>query len=256
MRTILISILLLFVTTLAFAAAGFADAHYNHQRWLFPAYAYCLVLGLLILLGLVSIFLIYKTKINNILEHISEYLIQHHVLAIVFCGILMAIPMGIIITLSWEIIWFLAILPIMGLMAIFPINLVNMRFREKFLLSPFWIKWGLLTSISSIMASVLFIILTECNLLPGTDITYFARPDSSHPEFYSPNHPYDSMKEIWDMPFIFISEIALALILYSFGIWNRIISGKLSALRHRKQKGMNDIYGINRCLPSEECGIK
>lgn len=232
----------MFVPTLAFAAAGFADAYYDHQRWLFPAYAYCLVLGLLILLGLVSTFLIYKTKTRHISEHVSEYLIQHPVLAIVFTGVLLAIPLGILSALSWEIIWFLALLPIMGLMAIFLIILVNKRFREKLLLSPFWIKWGVIISMSSILASVLFIILTECNLLTGTDITYFARPDRLHPGFYSATHPFDSMKEIWAMPLTFISEIAIALILYSFGILNRVISRNPSALRHRKQKDMNDIY--------------
>lgn len=242
MKTILITIPLLFVNLTAFSAAGFADAYHDHQRWIFPAYAYCLLFGLIILLVLVSMSLMFKTKTRYISEHISEYLIQHPPLAIVFAGILMAIPIGIIIAVSWEIVWFFAIFPVMILMVIFPIVLVNKRFREKLLLSPFGIKWGLLISISSIMASVLFITLTECNLLIGTGITYLARPDRSHPGFYSPTHPYDSMKEIWSMPLLFTAEIVIALILYSFGIWNRVISGKLSALRHRKQEGMDDIY--------------
>ena len=134
------------------------------------------------------------------------------------------------------------IFPFMGLMVAFPIILVNKRFREKLLLSPFWLKWSLLVSISSITASLLFIILTNCDLLAGTDITYLARPDRLHRGFYSPTHPYDSMKEIWSMPTFFICEIAIALILYFVGILNKFICRKLSALRRRKCDEMNDRY--------------
>lgn len=231
-----------FVPSIAFAAAGFADAYNDHQRWIFPAYAYCLVFGLIVLLVLFIMSLICKTKTRQILEHISVYLKRHKILAIVFTGVVLAIPIGIIGAVSWEIIWFLSIFPFMGLMVAFPIILVNKRFREKLLLSPFWLKWSLLVSISSITASLLFIILTNCDLLAGTDITYLARPDRLHRGFYSPTHPYDSMKEIWSMPTFFICEIAIALILYFVGILNKFICRKLSALRRRKCDGMNDRY--------------
>ena len=167
---------LLFVPSIAFAAAGFADAYNEHQRWIFPAYAYCLVFGLIALLVLFKMALIYQTKTQHISEHISEYLIRHKILAIVFTGVLLAIPIGIIGAVSWEIIMFLSMLPFMGFMVAFPIILVNKRIREKLLLSPFWIKWSLFISISSVTASLLFIILTDCNLLIGTDISYLAHP--------------------------------------------------------------------------------
>lgn len=233
---------LLFVPSIAFAAAGFADAYNDHQRWIFPAYAYCLVFGLIALLVLFIMSLICQTKTQHISEHISEYLIRHKILAIVFTGVLLAIPTGIIGAVSWEIIWFLSIFPFMGLMVAFPIILVNKSFREKFLLSTFWIKWSLLISISSISASFLFIILTDCNLLKGTDITYLARPDRLHQGFYSPTHPYDSMKEIWFLPLFFIGEIVISFILYSLGNLNRFIYRKLSASRHRRRVEMTDIY--------------
>lgn len=224
-------IFLLAVPLIAFAAAGFADAYYDHRRWIFPAYAYSLVLGLIVLFGLVTTSLIYKTKTRYISEHISTYLIKHRILAITITGILLAIPIGIICSVSWEIIWFLSVFPFMGLMVIFPIILINNRFREKYLLSLFWIKWSLFISISSITASLLFMILTDCNLLSGTDITYLARPDRLHQEFYPSTHPYDSMKEIWVTPLFFIGEIVIALLIYFVGILNRYICGVISKFR-------------------------
>ncbi len=237
-----LALLLSFVPSIAFAAAGFADAYNDHQRWIFPAYAYCLVFGLIVLLVLFILSLICKTKTRQILEHISVYLKRHRILAIVFTGVVLAIPIGIIGAVSWEIIWFLSIFPFMGLMVAFPIILVNKRFREKLLLSPFWLKWSSLVSISSITASLLFIILTNCDLLVGTNITYLARPDRLHRGFYSPTHPYDSMKEIWFMSLFFIGEIVISLMLYSLGNLNRFIYRKLSASRHRRRVEMIDIY--------------
>lgn len=237
-----LALFLLFVPSIAFAASGFADAYSDHRRWIFPAYAYCLVFGLIVILSLFIISLIYKQKTRHITEQISAYLIRHQIFAIVFTGILLAVPIGIICAVSWEFIWFLSIFPFMCLMVAFPIILVNKRFREKLLLSTFWVKWSLLISISSITASLLFIVLTDCNLLTGTDITYLARHDRFHRGFYYPTHPYDSMKEIWSMPVFFICEIVVALILYSFGILSRIIYRKLSALRHRKRVEINDRY--------------
>lgn len=242
MRT-LISIILLSIPAMAFAAAGFADAYHDHRHWIFPAYAYCLAFGLIVLFGLFILSLIFKAKTQEISETISAFFISHRVLAIIMSGILLAIPLGIIGAVSWEIIWFLSIPIGMGLMIAFPMLIVNRRFREKWLLSSsFGIKWSFMISISAIVASVLFIVLTECDLLPGTDITYFARPDRSHRDFYSPSHPYDSMKEIWAMPLFFISEIVIALILYYLGIFNRYLCRKLSEVRHRKRETFKDVY--------------
>lgn len=231
-----LAIFILSLPSVAFAAAGFADAYYDHQQWIFPAYAYCLVFGLTILFSLVTVSLIYKAKTRYISEQISSYLIKHRILAIIIIGILLAIPIGIIGSVSWEIIWFLSVFPFMGLMVIFPIILINKCFREKYLLSLFWIKWSLFISISSIAASLLFIILADCNLLTGTDITYLARPDRLHQGFYSPTHPNDSMKEIWFTPLFFIGEIVIALLLYFIGILNRYFCGVISKYRQRREK--------------------
>lgn len=237
-----LSIALLLIPTPAFAAAGFADAYHDHKQWIFPAYFYCLIFGLLLLSGLFIISLICKTKTQEITSAISSYLIRHRILAIVVTGVLLAIPLGIIGSVSWEIIWFLSILPALALMLAYPMSLVNRSFREKYLLSPCMIKWSSMLSISAIVASLLFIILTNWNLLSGTDVTYFARPDRLHPDYYNPTHPYDSLKEIWGSPLLFIVEIPIAVILYWFGLLNRYLCRKLSAIRHRKQDAFQDIY--------------
>ena len=236
-----LSIALLLIPTPAFGAAGFADAYHDHQQWIFPAYFYCLIFGLLLLSGLFIISLICKTKTQEITSAISSYLIRHRILAIVVTGVLLAIPLGIIGSVSWEIIWFLSILPALALMLAYPMSLVNRSFREKYLLSPCMIKWSSMLSISAIVASLLFIILTNWNLLSGTDITYFARPDRLHPDYYNPTHPYDSLKEIWGSPLLFIVEIPIAVILYWFGLLNRYLCRKLSVIRHRKQDAFRDI---------------
>lgn len=235
-----LAIALLLIPGSVFATAAFADAYYNHRNWIFPAYYYCLFFCLLLLFGMFIISLISETKTQEITGAISYYLIRHRILAIIVTGVLLAIPLGIIGSVSWEIIWFLSILPALALMIAFPLCLVNRRFREKCLLSPFGMKWISMFSISTIAASLLFIILTNWNLLSSTDVTYLARPGLLHPE----THPYDSMKEIWGMPLFFIAEIPMAIILYWFGLLNRYLCRRLSELRHRKKETFHD---INNC---------
>lgn len=231
-----LSLVLLFIPASTFAAAGFADGYNDHQHWIFPAYAYCLVFGLAFLLAWFIISLVWKSEVRRTSEAVTSYLRKHSILAIIFSGILLAIPIGIIGAVSWEIIWFLSIFPFIGLMVAYPLILVNKHFREKWLLSPFWTKWSMMIAISAVSASLLFIILTNCDLLPGTDITYLARPDRTHRDFYSHAHPYDSMGEIWTLPLFFIGEIVLALAFYTLGMLNRQLCRKLSDTRTSQTK--------------------
>lgn len=226
-----ISIILLSMPAIAFAAAGFADSYHEHRHWIFPAYSYCLILGLALLLGMFILSLIYRTKTQKITEAVSSYLIRNPILAIIVTDVLLAIPLGIMGSVSWEIYSFMSMFPGAVLMTALPLCLANERIREKYLLSPFAMKWALMISISAIVSSVLFIVLTNWNLLPGTDVTYFARPDRTHPAYHFPAHPYDSMKEIWNTPLLFIAEIPIAIALYWLGLLNRYLYRKLSAAR-------------------------
>jgi len=221
---IMVKCYLLCIPASAFAAAGFADRYYEHQSWILHAYAYCLTFGLIFLLGLFLSTIHWKAKTRAITECISDYLKTHQVLAIIFTGISLAVPIGIMGAFSWEIISFLAIIPLMGLLIGFPAVLVNRRFREECLLSSFWIKWGIMISLSSFLASLLFVILTDLNLLAGMETTCLVQ----HFRTTSlASHPYDSMKEIWEMPLLFTGEIIVALIFYWLGVLNRCLFAKL-----------------------------
>ena len=222
-----LSILLLFMPAIAFADAGFADSYREHRHWIFTAYSYCLIFGLALLLGIFILSLIYRTKTQKMTEEISSFLIRNPILAIIVTDLLLAIPLGIMGSVSWEIYSFMSMFPGAVLMAALPLCLVNRRIREKYLLSPFAIKWASMISLSAIVSSVLFIVLTNWNLLPGTDVTYFARPDQAHPEYHLPTHPYDSLKEIWDTPLLFIAEIPIAIALYWLGLFSRYLYRKL-----------------------------
>jgi hypothetical protein len=221
--------LLLFIPASAFAAAGIADAYDDHQRWMLPAYAYCLAFGLIFLLVFVLLTKHWKTRTKTMTDGVSTYLKRHSILAIIFSGILLAVPIGIMVAVSWDVISFLAIFPFMGFLIGLPVILVNRRCREEFLLSSFWIKWGIMVLLSSCLASLLFVVLTNRDLLVGTDITYYARPSRIHPNSFLRSHPYDSMIEIWSMSMVFICEIVVALIVYLLGV----IYSKLKALLSR-----------------------
>lgn len=230
-----ITIILLTLPAIAFAAAGFVDDYYDHRRWILPAYEYCLVFGLVLLLGMFIITLICKTKTQEITEVISSYLIRHQILAIIATGVLLGIPLGIMGSVSWEIISFRSIVPLLVLMIALPISLVNRNFREKWLLSPFAIKWLFMISVSAVVASLLFIVLTNCNVIPDSDVSYLAR--FSHVQ----THPYDSIEEIWITSLAFIAEIPIAIILYLFGSLTRYVCRKFFDSRHRKQDVLDDV---------------
>lgn len=232
----------LFVPSLAFAAAGIADRYADHQRWILPAYKYCFVFGLVIFFGLFAVSRVYKTKTREITGRVSAYLIRHRIKAIIVTGILLAIPLGIVIAASWEVIWVLSIFPAIGAMFALPLLLANRQFREKCLLSPFAIKYAFMTAITAVAASLLFVFLANNGILPGTDITYSAHADRLHPTSYIATHPYDSMKEIWGLPLIFIAEIPIAIILCWLGVFSRYIRGKIHSIRHMKQQAVNDVH--------------
>lgn len=211
----------------AFATAGFAEHFYDHQHWIFPAYAYCLGFGLATLFIMITVSLLFKAKTRSVIRLASTFLKEHHIWGIIVAGTLWAIILGIIGDLLWELIWFLALVPLLVIMVCFPLGLSNRKIRENWLLSPIMLKYTGMVVISAIIASVLFIILTNLGVLEGTDITYLAYPDMYRREFYTPTHPYDSMEDIWEMPLLFLAEIIIALFLFYLGMIMRRVLKKL-----------------------------
>lgn len=230
----IVSFLLLIPAT-AFAAAGFAERYYDHQHWILPAYAYCFGFGLVTLLILIMASLLFKAKTKNMAIRASTFLKDHPVCGIIVAGILWAILLGIAGAVSWEIIWFLTILPLLEIMVCFPLALAKRRIREERLLSPSMLKWAVMIVMSAIIASVLFIVFTDCGVLKGTEITYLARPNRFHPDGHYSTHPYDSMKEIWGMPLLFMAEIIIAIFLYYLGMIVRHVWVKFLVIRNKKR---------------------
>lgn len=218
------------------AAAGFADAFNDRQHWIYPAYLYNLFFGVIVLLGLWSTTMIWKSRTKLISGNISVYLRDHPIMAIISVGLLLSIPFALCVSLMWEIIWFLSIIPTLGIIILFPFLLINKRCREKWILSPCILKWLIMFVIACCISTLLFIALTNVGVLPNTDITYLARPDRFHPNFYCPTHPFDSVKEIWSPLLFFVVGIVIALGVFGLGRMKDYLCHKVSAIRHRKRE--------------------
>lgn len=201
----------------AFAANAFADAHNDHRQWIFHAYVYCIGLGLATLFILILFSFIFRTKTKSIVTTVSTFLKEHPVCGIIVAGIIWAILLGINLELLWEAIWLFAITPFVVFFICFPFLLAINMIREKCMLSPFMLKWTGMLTISAIIASILFIILTQCGILPVNDITYLAHYYRSNKGLYMPSHPYDSILEIWTMPLFFMAQIIVAIAIYYLG---------------------------------------
>lgn len=207
--------LFLLMPTIAFAAAGLSDAHYSHRQWIFPAYLYCFILGFISLVVMAVTSVIWKSKMQSITTKVASRLISHNICAIIVTGILLAIPIGIIGNVLWECLWFLSFPAVIIGMIAFPLIIVITPLRNKWLLSGSVLKWLLMISVSIVMASILFIILTKCNLLHNTETAYLISRERYN--YYIKTHPFDSLMEIWETPLLLSTEIIIALILY--GCW-------------------------------------
>ena len=216
-----------------YAAAGFADNFNDRQHWIYPAYLYNLIFGVIVLFGIWCATMKWKSKSKLIIESISTYLRCHPIMAIISTGLLLSVPFALSMSLMWEILWFLALIPAFGLIILFPFLLGIKYCREKWILPTHILKWLIIFDITCCISSCLFILLTNTGILPNTEITYLARPNGVHSDFYSPTHPYDSLKEIWEPSLLFIAEIVIALGLFGFGKINDYLRNKLSAIGHR-----------------------
>ncbi len=78
-------------------------------------------------------------------------------------------PLGIILDAIYQILWLIVIVPIMVLLFLFLILLLITYLRNRYLLSPKVTELLIVLAISAILASIVFIILTNAGLLPYTD---------------------------------------------------------------------------------------
>ena len=156
---------------ICYGASPMADSFSAYRGWLFIAYAYCTIFGLLIFTAFEIV--INCSSLKNAVKprilQLTEYLRHHNVLAIIFYGILLALPFGIIIDAVFQALWFLSIFPVIGLLILFIILLPITYLRNRYLLSPKVTELLIVMVISAILASIVFIILTNAGLLPYTD---------------------------------------------------------------------------------------
>lgn len=214
MRNKLIVLLtLLTISSVAFAMAGIADRFYEYQAWIFPAYLYNLIFGVIFAVILTAFFFILRKPLNQTLSRACKYLESHSSIAIVSIGILFSIPLGILCDTLYHLLWFIAIIPIFGLMLIYPFALSVKRSRNSTLRFHKVLVIAIIIAISAMLASVCFIIFTKFGWLSHSNGTC----SNLSTNFKILTHPFDSIKSIWGGTLIFMCETVLSLILLWIG---------------------------------------
>lgn len=204
---------LLTIPSVAFASAGIADRFYAYEAWIFPAYLYNLIFGVIFAVILTAFFFILRKPLNQTLSRVCKYLESHSSIAIVSIGILFSIPLGILCGILYYILWFIALIPTFGLMLIYPFALSFKRFRNSILRFHKIMVIAIIIAISAILASVCFIIFTKFGWLSHTNETY----SNLSTNFNVLTHPFDSIKSIWGCTLYLMCEIVLSLILLWIG---------------------------------------
>lgn len=210
----------LLTSLFCFGKAGFADAFFDFQAWVYPAYLTCLIIGLCILALLAFLAWRFRIRTNRIFTKASEYLRTHRLLGVLVAGVLLVIPLGIAMSVLGQLIWFFAILPFIGIFFSFPFVLAIGRFRNKCLLNKNVLKWMSFIAISAVLASIAFIALIEFKLLPFSEDSIFARSRSG---LYATSHPWDSLKDIWSVSGLMTIDVVFSMLLVLAGSGIRYI---------------------------------
>lgn len=229
-RTLAVSTPAIVLPLTGWAAAGMADRFFSYREWIFPAYFYNFLFGIVSLAVLAVIFYFNRNKFVPKVEHFCNYLRSLPSLAIVLAGILVAVLLGILSNVLYLTLWFLSMIPLFVGMILFLVLLVYGTFRNKVLLSPRFMILNILIVISSICAAVLFIVLTKLGCLHDTNEFYWEWGG----KFLT--HPYDSLKSIWEDVLLFICEIPISLMFLWIGKAFRCARRKFSESYLRKQK--------------------
>lgn len=224
MRNKLIALLtLLTIPSVAFALAGIADRLNAYEAWIFPAYLYNLIFGVIFAVILTAFFFILRKPLNQTLSRVCKYLESHSSIAIVSIGILFSIPLGILCDTLYHLLWVIALIPTFGLMLIYPFALSSKRFRNSLLRFHKIMVIAIIIAISAMLASVCFIIFTKLGWLSHTNGTY----SNLSTNFKVLTHPFDSIKSIWGATLIFMCEIVLSLIFLWIGKGRSAVASQL-----------------------------
>lgn len=214
MRLCFFAAIMSIIAMATYAAAPWADSFNNYRHWIFPAYLYNLIFGVVYLAALAVVCHVWRKPLNQAIGQACSYLKSSPSLAILSCGILLAIPLGILCGVLYQLLWFSAILPWLILMCIFPLLLAYGRFRNRIFLSTKFVKVILMVIIASLSASISFIIFTEMGWWDGASDIYY---ELSRTGLAVESHPIDSTKYIWESTLYFICTLPISLLLSWIG---------------------------------------
>ena len=230
----------MFSSLFCFGRGGLADSFYDFQAWVYPAYLTCFIIGICILALLTFLSWGFRKRTDRMCSKASEYLRTHLLFGVLVAGVLLAIPLGIAMSVLWQLIGLIAIFVFMGVIYSFPFVLGIGRFRVKFLLNKKMLKWECIIAISAILASVIFIALIKFKLLPFSEDSIFVR---SHSGPYFASHPWDSLRDIWSVSGLMIIEVVFSM------LWIFTGTGIRNIFRHFRKKSISFDQNQKENLP-------
>lgn len=200
---------------ISFAAAPWADNFMAERGWMYIAYKYCLIYGIIFFFILGGISLTFKNKINDLFTRFSGFLRQHWFFGLICCGLLLSIPVGFIASTFYFFFWFFAIVPLGLLSLIFIIILSIGKFRKKYLLGPNFLKWLIIFCFSAIFAVFCFIGTAYFNVF-GELSNYFAYYWNH--TLVIQRHPFDSLMYLLPYPLWFSICVIASIVWVTLGI--------------------------------------
>ena len=208
-------VLLVSEVTLPLSIHAFApmmDSFLEYRHRLSYVYFYCIILGLISLLIFWKVYIAKKDIFLPRLERFTQFLRESPSWAIIICGILLSVPLGLFMNISEYFIFFFLTIPIfLNLIILFSVLLAINKVRNKFLLrSTTFLKWNILFSLSAICASALYIAIAECNWLNEPLIFCYR---------LGVLHPYDLIITIWSDVLPFLCATLVSLIIFRIGTW-------------------------------------
>lgn len=219
----------LFSALLCFGRASMADSFCAFRTWLYPAYLTCLLLGISIFAVLSFLAWRYKTPIDSLLAKASDYLRSHWFAGVLVAGVLLAIPLGLALSVLWQLVWLAAFFVFVGIFLLLPVVVAIGRFRNKFLLNKKTLKWGLMLAVSSVLASAIFVALIEIDLLSFSNDCYWGR---THSGIYLPAHPWDSLEVIWSEAWLLTVSTVVSILLVMIGKGIGMVYRKIKRTSH------------------------
>lgn len=153
----------------------------------------------------------------------------------------------------YQFLWLIFFLPLLLMLIIFPIFLWE-RPRNSLVNSRRLMTVLIILSASCICASILFIIFTKLDLLPGTKDIYWNWRMRNNSRGMA--HPFDSVISIWNGTIIFTYDILLCLMILWLQKACNAITKRLNRMSYIKQSvntSARKIYNLTNCI---EASIK